>query len=59
MIHPPTFSRGPLQAHEADELAELLDDLDRWISGLDEVPEHLRLRVCSWAGRLAHIGAQR
>jgi hypothetical protein len=59
MIRPPTFTHGPLQAHELDELAELLDELDCWISQLDDVPEHWRIRVSWWAWRLANLGAQR
>jgi hypothetical protein len=54
MIHPPTFSHGPLHDHELAELADLLDDIDMWIAGQDNVPEHLRLRVPAWALRLTN-----
>jgi len=36
MIHPPTISHGPLQAHEVAELAESADDLEVWIEDLDD-----------------------
>lgn len=59
MIHPPTFSHGPLHDHELAELADLLDDIDMWIAGQHDVPEHLRLRIPAWALRLANIEAKR
>lgn len=60
MIHPPTFTRGPLQPHELAELAGLLDDLDAFIAiAGDTVPEHLRIRVPAWAARLAGVNRGR
>jgi hypothetical protein len=59
MIHPPTNSHGPLQPHELDDLADLLDDLDAWAVGDDTMPEHLRIRIPAWALRLAKLGDHR
>lgn len=57
MIHPPTFTHGPLHDHEVTELVDLLDDLDAWIADDETVPEHLRVRVPAWAARLANTKA--
>jgi hypothetical protein len=54
MIHPPTVSHGPLQAHEVADLAELADDLAVWIEELDDVPDHVAIQVRWWAYRLAN-----
>ncbi|MDA8046670.1 MAG: hypothetical protein M0Z30_15750 [Actinomycetota bacterium] len=60
MIHPPTFTHGPLQAHELDDPAGLLDDLDAFIAtASDAVPEHLRIRVPVWAARVANVAGGR
>jgi hypothetical protein len=56
MIHPPTITHGPLQAHEVAELAESADDLEVWIEDLDDVADHVAVRVRWWAYRLAHTG---
>ena len=45
MIHPPTFTHGPLHDHELAELADLLDDIDTWIADDQAVPGHLRIRI--------------
>jgi len=57
MIHPPTITHGPLRAHEVAELADLADDLEVWIEDLDEVPDHLAVRIRWWAFRLAHTAS--
>jgi hypothetical protein len=57
MIHPPTFTHGPLHDHELAELADLLDDIDAWIASDETVPEHLAIRVPAWAARLANAKA--
>jgi hypothetical protein len=54
MMHPPTISHGPLHAHEVAELAELVDDVEAWIDDLDDVPDHLVIRIRWWALRLAN-----
>lgn len=54
MIHPPTFTHGPLHDHELAALADLLDDIDAWITDDQTAPEHLRIRVPAWAARLAN-----
>jgi hypothetical protein len=57
MIHPPTITHGPLQAHEVADLAELADDLEAWIEDLDDVPDHVAVRVRWWAYRLANTAS--
>lgn len=57
MIHPPTFTHGPLHDHELADLADLLDDLEVWMADQAAVPEHLRIRVPAWAARLANTKA--
>jgi hypothetical protein len=39
------------------ELAELADDLEVWIEDLDDVPDHVAVRVRRWAYRLANTGS--
>jgi hypothetical protein len=56
MIHPPTFTSGPLQPHELDEIADLLADIDDWAAGRPDIPEHLRIRAAWWATRMTTIG---
>jgi hypothetical protein len=58
MMHPPTYIEGPLQPHELDELSELMDDIEAFVSTLDNLPEHLRIRIPFWGYRLAHIGVR-
>jgi hypothetical protein len=58
MIHPPTVFEGPLQLREVNELAELFEDLENFITTAEHVPEHLRLRVGWWALRLENTGAR-
>ena len=57
MIHPPTFTHGPLHDHELADLADLLDDIDTCIAHVEAVPQHLRIRIPAWAARLANIKA--
>jgi hypothetical protein len=58
MMHPPTYIEGPLRPHEVSELAELFDDLDAFVSTLEQLPEDLRIRIGWWASRLANTGAR-
>jgi hypothetical protein len=52
MMHPPTFYAGPLQDHEVDELAGLLDLVAERLSaaGAEDLAGH----VDWWALRLAN-----
>jgi hypothetical protein len=59
MMHPPTYIEGPLQPHEVSELAELMDDLEAFVTTLEHLPEHLRIRIGWWALRLENLGARR
>lgn len=59
MTHPPTINHGPLHAHQIAELAELVDDIETWIDGLDDVADHLAIRVRWWASRLANTTGAR
>jgi len=58
-MHPPTFIEGPLQPHEVSELAELMDDIEAFVTTLNHLPEHLRIGIGWWALRLENTGARR
>ena len=58
MIHPPTFTHGPLHDHELAELADLLDDIDTWIAddqGRSRTSAHPHPRLGGTSG--PHQGA--
>ncbi|HLI44812.1 MAG TPA: hypothetical protein VKU92_10145 [Acidimicrobiales bacterium] len=40
--------KGPLQPPELAELAELMDDIEAFVTTLDHLPEHLRPRTGWW-----------
>jgi hypothetical protein len=54
MIHPPTFSEGPLTDHEIAELADLLESVEERL-GLDELAGHLAW----WVLRLSRAREER
>jgi len=58
MTHPPTYIDGPLRPDEVSELAELMDDLDAFVSTVEHLPEDLRVRIGWWASRLENTGAR-
>lgn len=59
MMDPATYFEGPLQPHEVAELAELMDDIEAFVTTLDHLPEHLRIRTRWWVLRLENTRARR
>ncbi len=58
MMQPPTYFEGPLHPHEVNELAELMDDLDAFVTTAEHVPEDLLIRIRWWAFRIENAGVR-
>jgi len=53
MIHPPTFYEGPLQDHEIDELADLLEYVEERLA--DSEFSDLSTHLAWWSLRLSNL----